>query len=338
MPEIERAPGDIGHDTKYERDATNQEQTPYSAFTKRQAILIVVLVAIAGFFSPFTAFVYFPALSSIASDYGVSIELMNITVTVYLIVQGLVPPILADLSESIGRRPVYILVFAIYCAASIGLALQRDYAALLVLRMLQSAGSSGAIALAYGVIGDIAAPHERGVYVGLSHIGFNTAPALGPIIGGLLADRVGWPWIFVFLAAFSGVLLISLVLFLNETARSIVGNGSITPGGMNKTLLQHIRSRSSAEAPHRKPFKMPSIVPCLKLIFHKNTFPVLLTNAIFYMMYSCLQASLAPLVQRLYGLTPLQAGLCYLAYGVAGGSASVSVSEPRKCPISYIYS
>ena len=128
-----------------------------------------------------------------------------------------VPSIFGDLSESIGRRPVYLINFSIYCAASVGLALQRSYVALLLLRMLQSARSSGAIALAHGVIGDIAAPHERGIYVGTTHIGFNSAPALEPVIGGLLAQRVGWPWIFVFLAGFSGALLAFLGLFLHET-------------------------------------------------------------------------------------------------------------------------
>lgn len=295
----------------------------YSVFTKRQTVMIVVLVAIAGFFSPFTAFVYFPAIQSIASDYEVSIELMNITVTVYLIVQGIVPTLLGDFSETVGRRPVYLAAFAIYCSASIGLALQRDYAALLILRMLQSAGSSGTIALAYGVIGDVAAPHERGAYVGLSHIGFNAAPALGPVVGGLLADRAGWSWIFVFLAALSGVLMVFLVLFLRETSRSIVGNGSIPPHGINRTLLQCFHHDTDVTSRPVRKIRAPDIVPCLKLILHKNTAPILLSNANFYMMYSCLQATLAPLLQRLYGLSPLQAGLCYICYGAAGGVASV---------------
>lgn len=145
---------------------------------------------------------------------------MNITVTVYLLVQAIVPSILRDLAKHIGRRPVYT-------AASIGLAFQRSYAALLILRMLQSAGSSAIVALAYAVISDIARPHEKGIYVGVSHIGFNTAPALGPVIGGLLASRVGWPWIFVFLSCLCGFVLILLAFFLPETAPNIVGDGSI---------------------------------------------------------------------------------------------------------------
>ena len=310
-------------------EGENDSAVAYSVFSKSQKVTIVILIAIAGFFSPFTAFVYFPALKSIASDLNVTIELMNITVTVYLLVQALVPSVLGDLSENIGRRPVYLLIFVIYCTASIGLAFQRNYGALLVLRMIQSAGSSGTIGLAYGVIGDIAAPHERGAYVGVSHIGFNSAPALGPVIGGLLADRVGWPWIFVFLSAFSGLLLLLLTLFLYETARFIVGNGSIAASGINRTIYQYLRYGHSRTRETRVKFQVPNIIPCLKLIFQKNTFPVLLTNAIFYMMYSCVQASFAPLLQRRYGVSPLQAGLCYLSYGVAGGIASVSRSTLR---------
>lgn len=305
--------------------ATGENTAPYSVFAPRQKTLIIILVAAAGFFSPFTAYVYFPALKTLANDFSVSIELMDLTVTAYLIVQGIAPCILADLSENIGRRPVYLLMFAIYCAASIGLSLQHDYTALLVLRMLQSVGCAPAIALAFGVIGDIAAPHERGVYVGASHIGFNSAPAIGPIIGGLITEKAGWSWIFVLLAAFSGSLLILLAFFLHETSRSIVGNGSIAATGVNQTFLQSLRSGGHNAAKIHKRLRIPSILPCLKLILYKNTSMLLVSYGTFYMMYSCLQATLAQLLEQYYKLSPLQAGLCYLPYGVAGGVASVRV-------------
>src|SRR4051794_39308600 len=65
----------------------------YSTFTRREKRGIVVLVALAGFFSPFSAFIYFPALNAIAQSLSVSLELMNITITMYLVVQGIVPSI-----------------------------------------------------------------------------------------------------------------------------------------------------------------------------------------------------------------------------------------------------
>lgn len=304
----------------------------YSVFSKREKVLIVCLASLAGFFSPFTAFTYFPALRSIADDFDVSIELLNITVTVYLLVQGIVPLLLGDFSENSGRRPAYLLTFSIYCAASVGLALQRNYVALLVLRMVQSAGASGSIGLAYGVIGDIAAPHERGGYVGYTHIGFNCAPAVGPIIGGVIADRAGWPWIFVFVAIASGVTLFLLAMFLQETARNVVGNGSLPPHGINVSILQRLQGRRSKQPDGERKqmaIRVPNIIEPLKLIFFKTTFPTLFSNAVFYMLFASLQATLAPLVQEIYGLSPFQAGLCYLAFGVSCGVASVSAGTTQ---------
>lgn len=45
------------------------------------------------------------------------------------------------------------------------------------------------------------------------------------------------------------------------------------------------------------------------------------------MMYSVVQATLAPLVQIHYGLSPFSAGLGYLGYGVTGAIASVTVGK-----------
>jgi multidrug resistance protein len=307
-------------------------ESNYSVFSTAEKRMIVLLVAMAGFFSPFSAFVYFPALKEIASSLSVSLELMNITVTMYLVVQGIVPSIFGDLSECLGRRPVYLLVFTIYISASISLACQNTYAGLLSLRMLQSAGSSGTIALAYGVISDIAAPHERGGYVGLAHIGFNTGPSLGPVIGGVLADRADWQWVFWISACLSGLVFLLLVVFLPETNRQLVGNGNKKPTGLNVSLSEQLqRSKHSryenGPLMQRPIFRVPNPLTSLVLIFHRDAAIILATNAVFYMKYSCVQASLASLFQNIYGLSVLQSGLCYLSFGFATAIASWGVGQ-----------
>lgn len=117
--------------------------TPYSVFGTNAKRNIIALCTLAGLFSPLSAFTYFPALDYMAEDLGVTLQLMNLTITMYLVMQGVVPTILGDLADQVGRRPIYILVLAVYVGANVGLALQRNYTALLILRMLQSAGSSG---------------------------------------------------------------------------------------------------------------------------------------------------------------------------------------------------
>ena len=299
----------------------------YSVFTITEKRIIVLLVAMAGFFSPFSAFIYFPALKTIAKSLSVSLELINITVTMYLVVQGIVPSIFGDLSEGLGRRPVYLLVFIIYIAASIGLACQNSYPGLLVLRMLQSAGSSGTIALAYGVISDIAAPHERGGYVGLAHIGFNSGPSLGPVIGGALTELVGWRWVFWFLVCLSALVFLLLAFLLPETNRLLVGNGRARATGLNLSLLKRINifthhTNQDGLMMQRPMLRVPNPLVSLRLIFHRETAIILLINALFYMKYSCVQASLGSLFQDIYGLTVFQSGLCYLAFGFACAIAS----------------
>jgi MFS family permease len=93
---------------------------------------------------------------------------MSITVTTYLIMQGLSPMMIAGFSDTAGRRPAYILCFTIYMLSNLALGLQNNYVALLVLRLTQSAGSSGTVALASGLVGDLITSSERGQYIAYS--------------------------------------------------------------------------------------------------------------------------------------------------------------------------
>lgn len=141
---------------------------PYSVFSKRKKNYIVFLASFAGFFSPLSAAIYFPALNPLAADLGVSNGLINLTITSYMIFQGLAPTFMGDLADASGRRPAYIIGFIIYIGACIGIALQNSFAALLVLRCIQSTGSSGTVALGNGVVADISTSSERGQYLGFA--------------------------------------------------------------------------------------------------------------------------------------------------------------------------
>lgn len=101
---------------------------------------------------------------------------------------------IAGFSDKAGRRPAYIICFTIYMSANLALALQDNYVALLVLRMLQSAGSSGTVALAQGLVGDCVLSAERGKYVAYASVGSILGPSVSPILGGVIAKYAGWHW------------------------------------------------------------------------------------------------------------------------------------------------
>jgi multidrug resistance protein len=124
------------------------------------------------------------------------------------------------MSDTNGRRLSFILCYVIYIVANIGLALQTNYVALLILRMVQAVGCSAAIALAFAIVSDISTSAERGKYMGYAGAGILCGPAFGPTIGGILAQYLGWRSIFWFLAIFSGVLLIIFVFHSQRHAET----------------------------------------------------------------------------------------------------------------------
>lgn len=107
-------------------------------------------------------------------------------------------------------------LFVIYTAANIGLVLQNSLAALLILRLLQSPGSSGTIPLSSGVVSNVAMASERGKLVGLVLPGSLFGPSIEPVIRGLLGQCLGWRAVFWFLVIFSGVVLVPFLIFFPE--------------------------------------------------------------------------------------------------------------------------
>ncbi len=71
-------------------------------------------------------------------------------------------------------------------------------------------------------------------------------PCIGPIVGGVLADRFGWQALFWFLLVLGALVLLLIVLFLPETLRSLVGNGSIAARGLNRSLVSIWQQRQLA--------------------------------------------------------------------------------------------
>ncbi|CAK7218292.1 hypothetical protein SCUCBS95973_003435 [Sporothrix curviconia] len=302
---------------------------PYSVFSRRMKWYIISVVTFTSFISPMTANIYFPALTPIAEDLGVSIGLINLTLTTYMVLQGIAPTLFGDFGDMAGRRPAFIIALSIYLVVNIGLALQDNYAALLVLRMLQSGGSSGTLALSYAVVADIAVSAERGKYIGIVGAGINIGPAISPVLGGILAQYLGWRSIFWFCCILSACFLVPYALSVPETARNVVGNGSIPPRWINMTLLDFIHQRrhpvplSERPQPPKNKIRFPNPLRTLYVVFEKDLSLILVYAALIYLVFIMIVATLSTIFTDIYHLNELQIGLCYLPYGVGCCTASV---------------
>ncbi|XDG04973.1 hypothetical protein ABKA04_004588 [Annulohypoxylon sp. FPYF3050] len=306
--------------------AIQPEEPPYSIFTHREKAVMILTVSFTAMISPLSSAIYLPALPSLARDLNVSTSLINLTVTTYLfspqIFQGVAPSFIGNYSDTYGRRPAYMICSVIYLAANIGLAVQNSYAALLVLRCLQSCGSSATVALGSAVSADLATRAERGKYLGYAAMGITLGPALGPVIGGLINQYLGWRAIFWFLTILSGVLFLILFIFLPETGRNVVGNGSIPSPWWNMSLLAYIKQQrqrrqgiepdiSTAKPSRRRPNPFAS----LKMLFEKQGGIILAFGSLVYGGYYILLTTLSSELSTRFGFSSVIIGVCYLPLG-----------------------
>ncbi|KAM0231879.1 hypothetical protein ACHAPO_008175 [Fusarium lateritium] len=318
---------------KQQPDTDTEVDTPYSSFTIWQKRLIVLAAATTALLSPMTAQIYFPALPAIAKDLSVTTSQINLTVTTYMIFQGITPMFIGSLADSGGRRPAYVICFTIYIAANIGLALAPSYGALLGLRCLQSAGSASTVALCFAVVADVVTSAERGQYIGITAVPSVLGPSLGPVIGGLLAEYLGWRSIFWFLAIFSGVGLFLIIVFYPETCRHVVGDGSTIPPLMYRSGLQIIKQRrkraesdkaglsrqvSTASTSKKFKFKPPNVLESVFMLFEKETGLLLGFSSICFAGFYCVAAAMPSLFAEIYGFNEVQNGLMFLP--LAAGS------------------
>lgn len=237
---------------------------------------------------------------------------------------------IGDFADKAGRRPAYIVCFTLYMVANLALALQNSYAALFVLRCLQSAGSSTTIALSAAVVSDVATASSRGSYMGFVTAGSLLGPSVGPVIGGLLSQYLGWRAIFWFLLIFAGAFMIPFLVFFPETARVIVGNGSIPPQKWNMSLISYLKSRkardqgiSSPTNSNKQKLKFPNPFHTLAILFQKDTSIILLCNALLFAGFYDVSATIPSIFNELYGLNDLQIGLCYIPFGLGASIASI---------------
>lgn len=212
----------------------------------------------------------------------------------------------------------------IYLAANIGLALQRNYVALLILRMLQSCGSSATVALGSATVADLVTRAERGKFIGYAGMGITLGPALGPVAGGLLSQYQGWPSIFWFLTIVSAVLFLLIFFFLPETGRAVVGNGSVPPPKWNRTLwdyIQELRRGKSKEVHIDRdtisgPRRRPNPFLALKILAEKEGGVTLGYGSLLYGGYYAILVTLSSNLAERFGFSQVTIGLCYLPIGV----------------------
>jgi EmrB/QacA subfamily drug resistance transporter len=117
-------------------------------------------------------------------------------VTAYLVTSTAAIPVYGKLSDYFGRKPMLLIGIVLFLIGSILSGLSQTMEELILFRGVQGLGAGALFPISLAVIGDLFTPAERGKYQGLFGAVFGVAFLVGPFLGGVLTDNVGWHWIF----------------------------------------------------------------------------------------------------------------------------------------------
>ncbi|KAJ1946804.1 hypothetical protein EC988_005493 [Linderina pennispora] len=278
---------------------------PYSPFSDRRKMTIVLVIAVSALISPLAANTYYPAIHETQRELHTSKGGIDATMSVFTFSQAVFPLLWSVFSDNFGRRFVYLGSLMVFIAGSAGCAGSRNLAGMIVCRIIQACGASAVQGAGAGTITDIYERERRGTALGLYYLGPLFGTSLAPLIGGFCAEKLGFRWIFWILTIFGGVMFVATYFGLPETHR-------------------HAMSEKYGIQPINIPVKRSLIdkrnnpLRAIKFLRFPNVSIVCFQIAMSFGILYGLASINATAFEDIYNLSPGKTGLSYL--GIGGGN------------------
>ena len=193
---------------------TSASQTPSKQATPWRLLALLMAMTAIG---PATLNIVVPALPGLVTRLASDTGTVQLTLSLYLLSLATAQLLLGPLSDRFGRRPVVLAGLALSVVASLAAIAASSIGALIGARVVQAIGASTGIVIGRAIIRDLFERDRAAAMIGLVTTAMVIAPMVAPMIGGILDTAFGWEAIFLFLAVFSGVVLLWAVFVLPET-------------------------------------------------------------------------------------------------------------------------
>ena len=178
---------------------------------------LALMLAGLGMLGPFSIDTYLPAFDGIARTLGATPLQMQQTLSAYLFGFAAMNLFHGALADSFGRRPVVMVGLALFTLASVGCALAPTIGWLIAFRALQGMSAGAGMIVSRAIIRDMFPPADAQRVMSQVTIYFGVAPAVAPMVGGVLFAHADWHAIFWFLTAVGALLFVLNLRLLPET-------------------------------------------------------------------------------------------------------------------------
>lgn len=136
------------------------------------------------------------SLPVIQREFGVEVDDVSLVITAYMITFLLFIPLTNWLKNRIGYYYLYLSSIILFTLGSLLCSLSADLTILVLARIVQAIGGGAIAPVSLGILSESFPEKERGSAIGWWGIGNVMGPALGPTLGGVLTQYLGWESIF----------------------------------------------------------------------------------------------------------------------------------------------
>ncbi len=194
------------------------------------------------------------ALPKIINDFGISVAAAGWIATAYILANAVFVPIWGKLGDTIGRKKVYILGFAIFILGSVLAGLSWNLSSMIVFRVIQAIAGSADYPTAMAILAvTFKEGKERAQALGIWSSSFAAAAVFGPLLGGPLIDNFGWRSVFLVNLPIGILGIVMALRFINESRNESLATkpvsfdwwGSLSLGGMLSVLMLVLDQGSS---------------------------------------------------------------------------------------------
>ncbi len=196
---------------------TTPTRTDARTRSLRVALGVPLVLAMLSMIGPFSIDTPFPAFTEMGRELDASTEQLQLVVTVYMLAFAAMSIFHGPLSDAVGRRPVILGSLAVYAVASVACAFAPTLELLLVGRVVQGLAAGGSTIVSRTIIRDLFDGPEAQRMMSQVAVIFGVAPALAPVVGGLLVQVGPWETVFWFMAATALVLIAASLALLPES-------------------------------------------------------------------------------------------------------------------------
>jgi EmrB/QacA subfamily drug resistance transporter len=154
------------------------------------------------------------ALPSLIREFDTTVVWAGWTLSIYMIAVASVMPLMGRLSDTFGRKPLYLASLLLFTLSSLACGLAPNIATLVACRFLQGLGAAGFLPTAVGIVSD-QLPESRERAIGLFSSIFSIGGIVGPNLGGWIVSHYSWRYLF-YINLPIGLGLLLLILFLLE--------------------------------------------------------------------------------------------------------------------------